>query len=402
MRKDWEIKKLSDVATIFNGNSINAKVKEAKYTNIDSGLPFIATKDVGFDSCIDYENGVVIPFSEKDSFKIAPENTVLICAEGGSAGRKIGFTNQEVCFGNKLFATVPKNGLLSRFAYYYYFSSDFQQNFSTELAGIIGGVSMAKFKQIQIPIPPLPEQKRIVSILDKAFAAIDKAKANAEQNLNNAKELFESYLQGVFNNGHDWKTKELTEIVQERCSLSYGIVQPGDDFTNGLPVIRPVDMKQKYINKTTLKLIDPERAKSYQRTKLVGDELLLCVRGETGMVSLITEELNGANVTRGIVPIAFDTAQLSLSFGYYLFLSPFVKRQIKEKTYGAALMQINIKDLRKLTMPLPDLDSQNEIVKTCDKLLEDTQKLEKIFCKKLDDLEELKKSILHKAFNGEF
>ena len=212
MRRDWEINKLSEVAIIYNGNSINAKVKETKYTNIDNGLPFIATKDVSFESVLDYENGVKIPFEEKGNFKIAPENTVLICAEGGSAGRKIGFTNREICFGNKLFATVPKNGLLSKYLYYYYFSSTFQKYFSSELAGVIGGVSMAKFKQIEIPIPPLPEQKRIVSILDQAFAAIAKAKANAEQNLNNAKELFESYLQGIVSNGNKGEKKTLAQI----------------------------------------------------------------------------------------------------------------------------------------------------------------------------------------------
>jgi len=389
MSKDWEIRKIKDVCEVIAGQS-----PEGKYYNTEGkGLAFYQGKKEFGDKYI----GEPTTWSTKTT-KIAECNDILMSVRAPVG--PINFATQKICIGRGLAAIRASEFIEKEFLFNFLLKNE--RELKGNNGAVFNSINKTQIENIDIPIPPLPEQKRIVSILDKAFAAIDKAKANAEQNLNNAKELFESYLQGVFNNGHDWKTKELTEIVQERCSLSYGIVQPGDDFTNGLPVIRPVDMKQKYINKTTLKLIDPERAKSYQRTKLVGDELLLCVRGETGMVSLITEELNGANVTRGIVPIAFDTAQLSLSFGYYLFLSPFVKRQIKEKTYGAALMQINIKDLRKLTMPLPDLDSQNEIVKTCDKLLEDTQKLEKIFCKKLDDLEELKKSILHKAFNGEF
>lgn len=91
MKRDWEIKRLSEVGKIFNGNSINEKVKKDNYAGVDKGLPFIATKDVGFDTIIDYENGVKIPFNEKDNFKIAPKNTPIICAEGGSAGRKIGW-----------------------------------------------------------------------------------------------------------------------------------------------------------------------------------------------------------------------------------------------------------------------------------------------------------------------
>ena len=85
MREGWEIKKLRNVGTIFNGNSINAKIKKEKYLNTSDGLPFIATKDIGFNSDIDYDNGVRIPSKERHLFKVAPENSVLICAPSTSA-----------------------------------------------------------------------------------------------------------------------------------------------------------------------------------------------------------------------------------------------------------------------------------------------------------------------------
>src|SRR5690554_5615862 len=137
MKEEWKIKEISEIGEVFNGNSINAKIKKEKYTDIEEGLPYIATKDVGFDSEIDYDNGVKIPFNEKDSFKIAPFNTPLVCAEGGSAGRKIGFTSQDVCFGNKLYAVVPNKNINSKFLYYYYFSQSFQKDFSERMTGII-------------------------------------------------------------------------------------------------------------------------------------------------------------------------------------------------------------------------------------------------------------------------
>lgn len=402
MKQCWEIRKLSEIGKVFNGNSINEKVKKDKYTGLDDGLPFIATKDVGFDSEIDYENGVRIPFNEINQFKIAPSNTPLICAEGGSAGRKIGFTNQDVCFGNKLFALVSNKNVDSKYVYYYYFTSSFQKHFSTEMAGIIGGVSMNKFKDIEIPLPPLPEQQRIVSILEEAFAAIAKAKANAEQNLKNAKELFESYLQGVFEKrGDGWEERTFEEMADEKCTLSYGIVQPGEEFENGLPVIRPTDLTSRYIKVEGLKRIDPKLADGYKRTKLIGDELLLCVRGTTGVVSIATPELKDANVTRGIVPIRFNPKILNQEFGYYLLISNYVQKQIRAKTYGAALMQINIGDLRKILTPYPPLKEQQTIVRQLDALRVETQKLEAVYQKKIDDLEELKKSILQRAFAGE-
>src|SRR5690554_8215793 len=101
--KNWEIRKINEIGDLFSGNSINAKIKEEKYLNISNGVPYIATKDVGFDRSIDYENGVRIPEPVLNNFRVATKNTILICAEGGSAGRKIGITNLDVCFVNKLF-----------------------------------------------------------------------------------------------------------------------------------------------------------------------------------------------------------------------------------------------------------------------------------------------------------
>ncbi len=82
----------------------------------------------------------------------------MICSEGGSAGRKIGFTNQEVCFGNKLFALIPSKNIDAKYIYYFYFSDDFQKNFQSQITGIIGGVSVAKFKKLNIPFPPPPNK----------------------------------------------------------------------------------------------------------------------------------------------------------------------------------------------------------------------------------------------------
>ncbi|MFZ2412366.1 MAG: restriction endonuclease subunit S, partial [Candidatus Methanoperedens sp.] len=229
----WEVKKLGDIGKIYNGNSINEKVKKDKYTDVDEGLPFIATKDVSYVNIIDYDNGIKIPFEEKEQFKIAPKNTVLICAEGGSAGRKIGFTNQDICFGNKLFALTTNENIESRYVFYYYFSSSFQKQFSLSLAGLIGGVSMNKFKEIEIPTPSLPEQKRIVANLDEAFESIAKAKKNAEKNRKNAKEIFESYLQSVFENkGEGWEEKTLGEICTK---ITDGVHKKPHYVPEGIP-----------------------------------------------------------------------------------------------------------------------------------------------------------------------
>lgn len=178
----WHWVRLGSVGNIFNGNSINATEKEAKYAGA-KGLPYIATKDVGYGfDPLDYENGICIPVGE-DKFRVAREGAVLICAEGGSAGKKCGLTDRDICFGNKLFANELYGQIPSRFILYTYLSPVFRASFAAAMSGIIGGVSIAKFVEIPIPLPPLEEQHRIVAKIDQLMARCD-----ALENLRNERE----------------------------------------------------------------------------------------------------------------------------------------------------------------------------------------------------------------------
>jgi type I restriction enzyme, S subunit len=169
----WTWTYVGAIGNIFNGNSINAREKETKYTGV-SGLPYIATKDVGYGlDELDYKNGIYIPESEK-KFKIAHQGAVLICTEGGSAGKKCGITQKDICFGNKLFANELFCGIPSKFILYLYLSSMFTKVFKTAMTGIIGGVSITKFQRLPVPLPPLKEQNHIVAKIDKLMARCGK------------------------------------------------------------------------------------------------------------------------------------------------------------------------------------------------------------------------------------
>ena len=166
----WEWTRLSVVSDIYTGNSISETEKRTKYTNV-TGLYYIGTKDVGFDNTIMYDNGIAIPNEYESNFRIAPVNSVLMCIEGGSAGRKIAILNQNVCFGNKLccfalFANIEK------YLFYYLQSPLFLDMFNENKTGIIGGVSIAKVKNILIPIPPQQEIERMVDKIDEIVASI--------------------------------------------------------------------------------------------------------------------------------------------------------------------------------------------------------------------------------------
>ena len=166
----WNMCRFGSIANIFTGNSINEEEKASKYTNLKEGFNYIGTKDIGFNNIINYNNGVKIPFNT--DFKIAPTNTPLLCIEGGSAGRKIAITSEDVCFGNKLCA-FQSLGVLPKYLYYYLQTPQFLQLFQTNTTGLIGGVSINTIKQLYFKAPPIQEQSRIVNAIEKIFININ-------------------------------------------------------------------------------------------------------------------------------------------------------------------------------------------------------------------------------------
>jgi len=175
---NWRMFHIYEVADCFTGNSISVAEKSQKYQGLKEGLPYIATKDVnGWHGGINYESGVRIPYHQP-RFKVAPNGSVLICAEGGSAGRKIGVLEKDVNFGNKLICCVPNSGIiLQKYLFRVFQSRDFQESFKNEMTGIIGGISLSKFKSRQICLPELPLQEKIVAKVNELMALCDELEA---------------------------------------------------------------------------------------------------------------------------------------------------------------------------------------------------------------------------------
>ena len=165
--KNWVWTRLSHIANIYTGNSISETEKKSKFTDV-IGRYYIGTKDVDFNNRIIYDNGIAISKQYEPDFRLAPNNSILMCIEGGSAGRKIAILNQDVCFGNKLCCFSPFVGI-GKYMYYYLQSPSFFELFNLNKTGIIGGVSIAKVKEILIPLPPIKEQQRIVAQIEKLF-----------------------------------------------------------------------------------------------------------------------------------------------------------------------------------------------------------------------------------------
>ncbi len=225
MPKGWEEKTLGNVCDVIAGQSPEGKY----YNDRGDGLPFYQGKKEFTEKYI----GKPTKWTTKIT-KEALENDILMSVRAPVG--PINFATQNICIGRGL-ASIRAGKLIDK-----EFLFNFLLKHENEIVGNTGAVfnsiNKTQIGAIQIPIPPLPEQQRIVEILDKAFVAIDKAKQNAQQNLRNAKEVFESYLQGVFDNGKlkvengEWEEKTLKEV--------------SEDFGRGKSKHRPRNDKKLY------------------------------------------------------------------------------------------------------------------------------------------------------------
>ena len=259
-------------------------------------------------------------------------------------------------------------------------------------------LNVPAFKKMQLNYPKsLKEQEKIVALLDEAFLAIERAKTNAELNLQNAKELFDSYLQAVFENrGEGWEEKTLEEICTK---ITDGVHKKPTYTEDGIPFIKINNLtKGDGISFDNVSYISKEDHELYiKRTHPEKNDILITKDGTIGIVRIIDTDIE-FSIFVSVALIKPINKQIS-PYLRYILTSPYIQNQIKPK--GAALKHLYLKDLRKFIIPLAPLNEQKTIVKKLNTLQAQTKKLESIYTQKLSDLEELKKSILQKAFNGE-
>lgn len=349
---------LDKIANIYNGNSINADYKKKHFTGLETGYPFIATKDVSFNGVVNYDNGVKIPFETE--YKTAEPGSVFICAEGGSAGRKIAYITEKVCFGNKLFCLQPKDGKYNgRYLYYYLMSDTFQTQFKLMLTGLIGGVSAKKFKSFTIPVPPLSEQERIVALLDAEFAKIDALKANADQQLKAAKDLFQSALKQLLTPKEGWEMKKVGDLFN---SYSGGtpLKSHQEYYTNAhIPWLNSGEVCRKYITETD-NYISEEGLKNSSAKYFPIDTVLVAMYGATAaQAGILKFEATSNQAICGLLP----NDKMVPEFVYYWFV--YNKEIFASMAQGGA--QPNLSQIKIKAMPIPYIEKAKQNI-ICEKL----------------------------------
>ncbi len=397
MKQGWELKKLGEILSIERGGS--PRPIEKYMTNSPDGINWIKISDATASDKYIYETKEKITKDGLHKTRVVNEGDFIL-SNSMSFGRPyIMKTTGCIHDGWLVLKQNGKKIFETEFLYYLLSSPFVFQQFNSKAAGsTVRNLNISLVSSVDVPIPPLPEQQRIVAILDEAFADIAKAKANAEQNLKNAKELFESYLQGVFENkGEGWEEKTLGEVLVKTETVD-PTKKPNEEFT--YLDVSSVNKETKEIENATVLLGKdaPSRARKLVKTN---DVIFATVRPTHSRVALITEEYDEQVCSTGYFVLRAKEF-LSNNLVYYFLLTYSFNKQMEKLQKGASYPAVTDSEVKGIYISFPkSLKVQQTIVQKLDALSTETKKLEAIYQQKINDLEELKKSVLQKAFAGE-
>jgi len=400
--KNWVWCYLSDLSIIQEGPGI----RKRQYEN--EGVQFLTVTNI-LEGSVDLNKSKkyisISEYEEKYKHFTIDKGDIVTACSGGSWGKSSFYDlNDEIILNTSTLRLRFFNDLGdNKYLYYLTKTSYFKGNLSSHSTGQQANYGYSHYSKIPIPLPPLSQQKQIVAILDKAFAAIDTAKANAEQNLQNAKELFESYLQNVFENkGDDW----VISTIGESCNLMTGGTpsrSKKEYFDNGtINWLVSGDINKKIINDCDGKITELGFENSSTRFLPLSSVMIA---------------LNGQGKTRGTVAMLRIKAACNQSL---VSIYPKDDKSLKPELVYANLegryneirkitgdggndrRGLNMPLIRKISFSYPkNIIEQGEIIAQLDALRSQTKKLESIYTQKIADLEEMKKSILQKAFSGQ-
>ena len=295
---------------------------------------------------------------EESGIKVIPANTVVMSFKL-SIG-KTAITAEDMYSNEAIMAFHDKQvvDVLPEYIFYMFKHRKWDEGSNKAVMGKT--LNKATLSEVEIEICPIEEQREIVNILDKMMSILNGRKNELTLLDDLIKARFVELFGDAVDNPMGWKKKSLQEIVTDDCTISYGIVQTGDNQEEGVPVFRPVDIVNRVPRLDELKKTTEEISNKYKRTILKGREMLITVRANIADTCIVGEEFKGCNVGRGI---RIQEDIMTLEFLKYLIDSKHLNDEIKNKAKGITLLQLNMEDLREIKLIIPPLNQQNVFVK---------------------------------------
>lgn len=406
MSSQWHVAKLSDVCDFYNGLW---KGEKGPFVNVGVIRNTNFTKEGSLDySDISYLDVEAKKFEKR---RLQFGDIILEKSGGGpkqAVGRVAFFDKAEGDFSFSNFTSAIRvcdqdllsSAYLHRFLYWQYVSgvTETMQSHSTGIRNLDGDA----YKAIEIRFPEVAEQHRIVALLDEAFADIAIAKANAEKNLRNAREAFDTYLQDIFNRkGPGWISKSIGEIADikggKRVPKGYKL----ESEPTGFPYLRVTDfLDTGTIDTTNLRYVSADVHLGIKNYIIRQRDLYISIAGTIGKTGIIPGELDGANLTENACRLVFKEDVCNRYVYYFTTTKDFID-QVSSKTRIAAQPKLALSRLATIRLSLPSLDKQILLADYFDQLHEDASRLQSLTTRKLAALDELKQSLLQRAFSGE-
>lgn len=399
MSVGWQKKPLGSLLEVLNGHAFKSK----QFSQTD-GLPLIRIRDLKTGSTTETRyNG------DYDAKYVVENGDLLIGMDGEFRcydwrGSKA-LLNQRVCkLGNF------SERLLPRFLLYginkYLKDIEDVTAFTT-----VKHLSSKTIQSIQFPIPSLQEQQHIVELLDEAFEGLDRARAHAEANLQNARELFARVVTTLLigeraddrsANFDAWPERQLKELVSfHNGDRGKNYPNKSEYVAHGIPWLNTGQiLPDGSLSESKMNFITRYKFETLGGGKIQPGDLVFCLRGATiGKTAFVAPYEIGAIASS--LMIIRPGSHLSDRFAYYFLTSTLGKAEIDKFIAGAAQPNLAGASVGKFKIRLPPIDVQKQIVARIDSVKEGAEELEQQYRSKLQDLDDLRQSILQKAFAGE-
>lgn len=390
MRNGWQTKPLGELLEVQNGYAFNSKAFSSS-----EGVPLVRIRSLkaGVETTTRF-------IGEYDEKYLVETGDLLIGMDGefGCYEWKGGpaLLNQRVCklqgFGSLLDPRFLFYGVNSHLK-----AIEDVTGFAT-----VKHLSSKQILAIEFPFPSMPEQKRIVGILDEAFASIAIVKANAEKNLQNSSALFESHLDSAFTQeGDGWSERRLSEVADSISTGPFGTMLHKSDYVSeGIPVVNPMNIVDSRIVPSSKMMVGEETRDRLNTYVLRIGDVVVGRRGELGRCALVTEREVGWLCGTGSFVVRLSKA-MDGEFFVALFGSAKVKARLEANSVGATMSSLNHGILNDLRLPVPPIADQRSIMSKVLGVGAEIQHLESIYQRKLAALDALKQSLLHQAFSGQ-
>ncbi len=390
MKAGWTVRPLGEVVSIIGGGT-PPKNNPAYY---NGSIPWATVRDMNVEMITATDHSITQAGLTASSSKIIPAGEVVIASRVGLG--KVCILGQDTAINQDLRGLVPKSrkALDRRFLYYWYKSAA-SLVVDAGTGATVQGVTLPFLKALPIPLPPLEEQERIVAILDEALEGLARARAHAEANLQNARELFETVL-SIRTNATEFSKKPLNSI----CDVRDGTHDSPKYVATGIPLVTQKNIRSEGLNLGDVKLISREDHEAIHRRSNVaqGDILISMIGANRGMACIVdcTETISIKNV--GLIK---STPNINMDFLLLYLQSADAKNYILDSTNGGAQPFVGLGKLRAFPIPLPERATQDTIAAELIEISSIATSISETYETKLQSLDTLRQSLLQKAFAGE-